>query len=122
MKLPWPPPYTYGLLAIWSAAAIMRAITPLEPEDEPLESEPELELEWRSWSGVEGALMPRASAVAGPTTPSAVSPCALWKCFTACSVWGPKTPSAGMPSACCTSDTELEPDEPVPESLECAWA
>jgi len=37
--------------------------------------------------------VPSAACVAGPTMPSAVSPCAAWNFFTAAAVPGPKTPS-----------------------------
>src|SRR3954470_606683 len=42
---------------------------------------------------------PSAASVAGPATPSAVSPCAFWKRLSARRVFGPITPSALMPSA-----------------------
>src|SRR2546423_14703084 len=104
---------------MWSAAAIMRATTLLEPDES--EPPPEEELEWCSWSGVEGAPMPSACAVAGPTTPSAVRPWALWKCFTASAGCGPNTPSAAMPSAFWTSDTEPAPEAPLLEPPD-EWA
>ena len=49
--------------------------------------------------------MPSAAQVAGPTTPSAVSPCARWKLRTARAVPGPKTPSAATPRRLCSSRT-----------------
>ena len=42
---------------------------------------------------------PSAASVAGPATPSAFRPCALWKRLIARLVFGPMTPSALMPSA-----------------------
>ena len=65
----------------------------------------------RAASGRSAALS--ASAVFGPTTPSAVRPFACWKATTACSVAGPKLPSTFSEaeptefSACCSVFTSV---------------
>jgi len=103
---------------MWSAPAIMREITLLEPDEpEPLSDEPE----WCSWRGEEGAPIPSAWAVAGPTTPSAVSPCAAWKCFTAAAVWGPNETVRRHAERLCTSSTELLPELLPLEECALAW-
>ncbi len=48
---------------------------------------------------------PSAARVSGPITPSATSPRAAWKRWTAACVSGPKSPSAATPSAACAAAT-----------------
>src|SRR6202789_4244346 len=109
MNEPWPPPYTYGRVAISSAAAITRATTPSAPEllVEPAELPPALELllgsAARGGCSSRSSLKPSALHVAGATTPSTCRSCSPCRRRNDGSGSGPNSPSTGTCSASCSS-------------------